>query len=183
MYIYIYIYIYIYSPVRSKKASWTPSPHRDSVSERPRTTRRYRGVLPAPRAMVRVRLGLGLGLGVRVTVRVRVRVNPRGGGEFHAKIPRGAPCAKRYREGWVRYDDKFTPTKHLTLPPHHSSRPAAAHTDTETPLQWKEGEYYAKMPRGAPYVGGDRGGGEEPTQRFKGATADQNVPEGVITTG
>ena len=32
-------------------------------------------------------------------------------------------------------DDKFTPTKHLTPPPHHSSRPAAAHTDTETPLQ------------------------------------------------
>jgi len=31
--------------------------------------------------------------------------------------------------------DKFTPTKHLTPPPHHSSRPAAAHTDTETPLQ------------------------------------------------
>jgi len=31
-------------------------------------------------------------------------------------------------------DDKFTPTKHLTPPPHHSSRPAAAHTDTETPL-------------------------------------------------
>ena len=36
-------------------------------------------------------------------------------------------------------DDKFTPTKHLILPPHHSSRPAAAHTDTETPLQYKEG--------------------------------------------
>ena len=32
-------------------------------------------------------------------------------------------------------DDLFTPTKHLTPPPHHSSRPAAAHTDTETPLQ------------------------------------------------
>jgi len=32
-------------------------------------------------------------------------------------------------------DDQFTPTKHLTPPPHHSSRPAAAHTDTETPLQ------------------------------------------------
>jgi len=32
----------------------------------------------------------------------------------------------------VRDDDKFTPTKHLTPPPHHSSRPAAAHTDTET---------------------------------------------------
>jgi len=36
-------------------------------------------------------------------------------------------------------DDKFTPTKHLTPPPHHSSRPASAHTDTEThtetPLQ------------------------------------------------
>jgi len=32
-------------------------------------------------------------------------------------------------------DDTFTPTKHLTPPPHHSSRPAAAHTDTETPLQ------------------------------------------------
>jgi len=32
-------------------------------------------------------------------------------------------------------DDKFTPTKHLTPPPHHSSsRPAAAHTETETPL-------------------------------------------------
>jgi len=31
-------------------------------------------------------------------------------------------------------DDKFTPTKHLTPPPHNSSRPAAAHTDTETPL-------------------------------------------------
>ena len=31
-------------------------------------------------------------------------------------------------------DDKFTPTKHLTSPPHQSSRPAAAHTDTETPL-------------------------------------------------
>ena len=29
-------------------------------------------------------------------------------------------------------DDKFTPTKHLTPPPHHSSRPAAAHTETET---------------------------------------------------
>jgi len=25
-------------------------------------------------------------------------------------------------------DDKFTPTKHLTPPPHHSSRPAAAHS-------------------------------------------------------
>jgi len=36
-------------------------------------------------------------------------------------------------------DDKFTPTKHLTPPPHHSSRPAAAHTDTETPLQNKGG--------------------------------------------
>jgi len=38
-------------------------------------------------------------------------------------------------------DDKFTPTKHLTPPPHHSSRPAAAHTDTETPapLHQKEG--------------------------------------------
>jgi len=36
-------------------------------------------------------------------------------------------------------DDKFTPAKHLTPPPHHSSRPAAAHTDTETPLQQKEG--------------------------------------------
>ena len=34
-------------------------------------------------------------------------------------------------------DDKFTPTptKHLTPPPNHSSsRPAAAHTETETPL-------------------------------------------------
>jgi len=31
-------------------------------------------------------------------------------------------------------DYKFTPTKHLTPPPHHSSQPAAAHTDTETPL-------------------------------------------------
>jgi len=37
-------------------------------------------------------------------------------------------------------DDKFTPTKHLTPPPHHSSRPAAAHTDTETPLQKKGGQ-------------------------------------------
>jgi len=37
-------------------------------------------------------------------------------------------------------DDKFTPTKQLTPPPHHSSRPAAAHTDTETPvLQKKKG--------------------------------------------
>jgi len=35
--------------------------------------------------------------------------------------------------------DKFTPTKHLTPPPHHSSRPAAAHTDTETPLPKKGG--------------------------------------------
>ena len=34
----------------------------------------------------------------------------------------------------IDMDDKFTPTKHLTPPPHHSSRPAAAHTDTETPL-------------------------------------------------
>jgi len=37
----------------------------------------------------------------------------------------------------IRHDDdnKFTPTKHLTPPPHHSSsRPAAAHTETETPL-------------------------------------------------
>ena len=34
-------------------------------------------------------------------------------------------------------DDKFTPTKHLILLPHHSSRPAAAHTGTETPLQQK----------------------------------------------
>jgi len=35
-------------------------------------------------------------------------------------------------------DDKFTPTKHLTPPPHHTQqqrRPAAAHTDTETPLR------------------------------------------------
>jgi len=32
-------------------------------------------------------------------------------------------------------DDKFTPTKHLTPPPHHSSsRPTAAHTATATPL-------------------------------------------------
>ena len=31
-------------------------------------------------------------------------------------------------------DDKFTPTKHLTPPPHHSNLPAAAHTNTETPL-------------------------------------------------
>ena len=32
-------------------------------------------------------------------------------------------------------DDKFTPTKHLIPFPHHSSsRPAAAHTETETPL-------------------------------------------------
>jgi len=38
-------------------------------------------------------------------------------------------------------DGKFTPTKHLTPPPsHHSSQPAAAHTDTETPLlHQKEG--------------------------------------------
>jgi len=46
---------------------------------------------------------------------------------------------------WVHYsrilvalvlnDDKFTPTKHLTPPPHHSSsRPAVAHTATATPL-------------------------------------------------
>ena len=32
-------------------------------------------------------------------------------------------------------DNKCTPTKHLIPPPHHSSRPAAAHTDTETPPQ------------------------------------------------
>jgi len=32
-------------------------------------------------------------------------------------------------------DDKFTPAKHQTPSPHHSSRPAAAHTGTETPLQ------------------------------------------------
>ena len=32
-------------------------------------------------------------------------------------------------------DGKFTPTKHLTPHPRHSSRPATAHTDTETPLQ------------------------------------------------
>jgi len=32
-------------------------------------------------------------------------------------------------------DDKFTPTKHLAPPPHHSSRPAAAHIDTETLLR------------------------------------------------
>jgi len=38
-----------------------------------------------------------------------------------------------------RRDDKSTPTKHLTPPPHHSSRPAAAHTDTETPLPSKGG--------------------------------------------
>jgi len=31
-------------------------------------------------------------------------------------------------------DDKFTPTN-LTPSPHHSSRPVAAHTDSETPLQ------------------------------------------------
>jgi len=37
-------------------------------------------------------------------------------------------------------DDQFTPTKHLKPPPHHSSRLAAAHTDTETPLlHQKEG--------------------------------------------
>ena len=35
-------------------------------------------------------------------------------------------------------DDQFTPTKHLTAPPHDSSRPAAAHTDTETPLLQKK---------------------------------------------
>ena len=34
----------------------------------------------------------------------------------------------------INDDAKFTPTKHRTPPPHHSSRPAAAHTDTETPL-------------------------------------------------
>jgi len=38
----------------------------------------------------------------------------------------------------ARQDDKFTPTKHLTSPPHHSSRPVAAHTDTETPLLHKK---------------------------------------------
>ena len=32
-------------------------------------------------------------------------------------------------------DDKFIPTKHRTPPFHYSSRPAAAHTDTETPRQ------------------------------------------------
>jgi len=31
-------------------------------------------------------------------------------------------------------DDNFTPTKHLTPPPHHSSRPAAAHTDPDTTI-------------------------------------------------
>ena len=35
-----------------------------------------------------------------------------------------------------RGGDKFTPTKHLTPPPHHSSRPAAAYTDTETPYTY-----------------------------------------------
>jgi len=40
-------------------------------------------------------------------------------------------------------DDNFTPSKHLTPPPDHSSRPAAAHNDTETPrvklllVDWK----------------------------------------------
>jgi len=33
--------------------------------------------------------------------------------------------------------DKFTPTKHLTPPPHNSIRPAAAHTDMETP-RWAD---------------------------------------------
>ena len=32
-------------------------------------------------------------------------------------------------------DNKFTPTKRLTPTPNHSSRPASAHTGTETPLQ------------------------------------------------
>jgi len=36
-------------------------------------------------------------------------------------------------------DDKFTPTAHLTPSPNHSSRPAAAHTDTEIPLYYQRG--------------------------------------------
>ena len=32
-------------------------------------------------------------------------------------------------------ENNFTPAKHLIPPPNHSSRPVAAHTDTETPLQ------------------------------------------------
>jgi len=35
----------------------------------------------------------------------------------------------------VSDDDKFTLTKHLTPPIHHSSRPAAAYTGMETPVQ------------------------------------------------
>jgi len=43
--------------------------------------------------------------------------------------------AQRLRRYIFSDDDyRFTPTKHLTPPPHHSSRPAPAHTDTETPL-------------------------------------------------
>ena len=35
-------------------------------------------------------------------------------------------------------DDKFTPSKRLTPPPHHSSGPAAAHTDGDTPAAPKK---------------------------------------------
>jgi len=63
----------------------------------------------------------------------------------HSHLP-FTPCSRPsnrqlWHAGGSRYSsqgDKFTPTKHLTPPPHHSSRPAAAHTDTETPLLQKK---------------------------------------------
>ena len=51
---------------------------------------------------------------------------------LYVSFPEASPCRHYAR---VNDDDKFTPTKHLTPPPHHSSsRSAAAHTETETPL-------------------------------------------------
>ena len=61
-------------------------------------------------------------------------------GFYSQKRMAGERHASAYHAPWldmqrVDDDDKFTPTKHPTPPPHHSNRPAAAHTDTETPLQ------------------------------------------------
>ena len=53
----------------------------------------------------------------------------------HRPITRLASSFVTVADGILPSHDKFTPTKHLTPPPHHSSRRTAAHTDTETPLQ------------------------------------------------
>ena len=58
-----------------------------------------------------------------------------GGGFYVGKIPLSLSLSTFNP---IDDDDKFTPTKHLTPPPHHSSRPAAAHIDSETPLLHKK---------------------------------------------